>query len=232
MERRPRVIKLKENPFEEQELHTRTLLHMHFVDNYENYFRWTPKWLEVLDLFWRAFEVEEKNDPEGVWSGELKKTAEKIPKIKEFKLPVQIKYGGLEEADKPEWRYKVDISIRPLSDEQWVEVEATEYGEGFRIGNCFFKMQSLGKVLKKVQTKYSRGWSKLCTTIYDEVTIPEIDYERSTPSGISFSVWLPEGLERTNYQILCRQIGGAIRYYIRGVILDSKSIQEGLEEMD
>jgi len=225
MERRPRVIKLKENPFEEQELTHQTLLHVHFTDNYENAFRWTPKWTEVEAIFYKGIEIEERNNPEGVWSEELKRTAEKFPKIKEFKLPVQIKYSGLEETDGEKWRYKVDISILPLSGEEWVNVEGSKHGGGFQIGSCCFRMQFLGKILKKMRPKYAIGWSEQCTTIYDELPSPN-------PAGISFSLRFPGGLERTDYQILCRQIAAAIRHYIRSVILDSKSIQEGLEEIN
>ena len=221
MERKARTMKLAENPFEEELLPQQTLLHVYFEDRWKNFFKWTPKWLEVEKIFFKAIEVEEENNPEGPWSGELKKASERIPSLREFKLPVGIEYSGLHEIDEEGWRYKIEVSILPGGE----SVGISDHGKGFYIGDCHFKMSSFIKaLLEKIQT-CKIVISKICT---DLGWTPE----GSVPGeGICFYIWLEEGLERTDYQIASREITGVIRSYIRGVILDSRSIKRGFEDI-
>lgn len=104
MKHKARTIKLCEDPFEEELLPYQTLLHIYFVDRGKDFYRWTPRIRdgEVERIFFKMVEVEEKNSPEGVWSDELNRAAEQIPKLKEFKLPVKVSYGGLEELENEE----------------------------------------------------------------------------------------------------------------------------------
>jgi len=226
MEHKARTIKLWKDPFEEELLPHQTLLYIYFIDRGKNLYRWTPRIRggEVERIFFKMIEVEEKNSPEGVWSDELNKAAEQIPKLKEFKLPVRIKCSRLEETDKEKWRYRVEISI--LSDEASVRLGATHDGNEFWIDECHLLMTSVQKALFKKARQLSRklAISQHCNSI---LSFP--DY---TPGeGISFYVWLEKGLERTEYQILSRELAGAIRNYIRNVILDFKGIQKGFEEI-
>ena len=94
MKYKARSIKLCEDPLEEELLPHQTLLHIYVQDRWGNSFKWTPKWLDVEKIMWRALQVEEKNSPGGVWSDELNRAAEQIPKLKQFKLPVRIKCSG------------------------------------------------------------------------------------------------------------------------------------------
>ena len=89
--------------FQEEILPTsRKLLHCIFQDRYSDWtYRWPPPWRDkerergVERLLLKALEVEEWNDPKGIWSDELKKAAEEIPQLKEFQLPVEVSCGGL-----------------------------------------------------------------------------------------------------------------------------------------
>ncbi|GFP24684.1 hypothetical protein HKBW3S43_00108 [Candidatus Hakubella thermalkaliphila] len=94
MSSKPRTIKLrKDTPFGEELLPQQTLLHIYFQDNYQNDFKWTPRWKDMLTIFYKAWEVEEKNNPAGIWDEEFKKMEKEISVIKEYRLPVKIKCG-------------------------------------------------------------------------------------------------------------------------------------------
>lgn len=222
MERKARTIKLAKGPFEEELLPQQTLLYIYFEDRWGNFFKWTPKWSGVEKIFFKAMEVEEENNPEGPWSEELKKASERIPSLREFKLPVRIEYSGLHELDEEGWRYKIGVSILP--DGESVGTSG-QYGKGFYIGDCYFKMPSfIRALLEKIQA-CKVAISKECTDLgwTPDGSIPG--------EGICFYIWLEEGLERTDYQIASREIAGVIRSYIRGVILDSRSIKRGFEDI-
>lgn len=224
MERKARGIKLCEDPFKEELLPHQTLLHIYFMDRGQNFYRWTPRIRggEVERIFFKMVEVEEKNSPEGVWSDELNKAAEQIPKLKEFKLPVRVTYAGLEEAEGEEWKYKIKIEV--LGEK--APVSRINY-ETFRIGECSFKITRLLKgVTGRLQEDWGLGFSETCHSIM------EGDYPYSEEVGIGFSVWMERQQERVDYQIIARELTGAIRSYIRGVLLDSRAFQKGFEEID
>ena len=226
MKYKARTIKLCEDPFEEELLPYQTLLHIYFADRAKNFYRWTPRIRdgEVERILFKMVEVEEKNSPQGVWSDELNRAAKQIPKLKRFKLPVKVTYGGLEEMENEEnekWRYKITIEI--LGDE--TSVTKDKYGEGFYIGECYLKMTPLFKgVMEKSQRNWGLGFSKRCYSII------EGDYPLQQETGVCFNIWIEKRLERLDYQIIAREVTGAIRSYIRGIFLDSKAFQKGFEE--
>lgn len=57
----------------------KTLLYLHFEDNYENKYRWTPPWKDLEEVFIKAIDIEKRNYPEGAWDDELKKVIVKSP---------------------------------------------------------------------------------------------------------------------------------------------------------
>jgi hypothetical protein len=57
----------------------KTLLYLHFEDNYGNKYRWTPPWKDLEEVFIKAIDMEKRNYPEGAWDDELKKVIVKSP---------------------------------------------------------------------------------------------------------------------------------------------------------
>jgi len=220
MEHKARTIKLKEDPFREEPLPQQTLLHIYFEDRWGNSFKWIPKWLEVEKIFFKAIEVEEKNNPKGPWNEELKKASEQIPSLKEFKLPVRITCGDISEISQGGWKYKIQILVLPVGNTYVGEIGRYGYGDAFRISNYIFRMASLMDALRNMSIKYPIGLAEKCKC--EGISQSQTPGEYIPGGGIFFPVWLPEGLSRAEYKI---------RAYIRRVILDSRSIEKGFEEI-
>ena len=103
----------------------RKLLHLIFKQKFgTSHYKWTPPWkgdYGVERLFFKALEVEEWNDYEGVWSKELRQASKEVPSLDEIRLPVKVRLGEMigpmkirEGSD--EDTYKVAVEL--LSDEQ------------------------------------------------------------------------------------------------------------------
>jgi len=224
MEQKARTIRLKEDSFKKEPLIQQTLLYIYFEDRWRNFFKWTPKWLDVEKIMWKALEVEEKNNPNGLWSKEWEKVSERIPYLKEFKLPVRVTCGDMGEVDEEEWRYRVEVCILP---KESTYVGGSRRGsKKFSINNYTFKMGSLVNALKSVPVKYGLAFGTECFGINQNVE--PTDYFPG--GGVYFYVWLPYKISRADYRILAREMAGAIRSYIRSVILDLRNIEEGFEE--
>jgi hypothetical protein len=71
---------IKFESWEEQLLPSgKILLHCLFRDNYRREYKWTPRWIDVEEIFFKSLEIEGKNESEGVWDNELRRLSEKIP---------------------------------------------------------------------------------------------------------------------------------------------------------
>jgi hypothetical protein len=227
---KPRTIWLRlDEPLKEEILSHQTLLHIFFQDRWENVFKWTPRWNDIKTIFQRSWEVEDKNVPGGAWDEEFKEIAKEISFIKEYKLPVTIEYGGLQEvSDKEEeegWRYKIEISI--LGDDEPV-CEVND-GEMFEI--CFSKCQIKLSSLQKTINEYS--WPVCVSKYCNHVNTKFISHEHELYDGlegITFWIWVKKPPEGISYKAMCREIVGIIRTYIRNVVIDSKNIRRGIED--
>jgi hypothetical protein len=116
----------------------RKLLYCDFKDKFGTYrYAWMPSWKGeggVERLFFKALEIEEWNDYEGVWDKELKKAATEIPLLEDTRLPIELRIGSIalsslkpSEGDEEE-TYRVTVEI--LSDEEQAR-EVYEYKEYF-----------------------------------------------------------------------------------------------------
>lgn len=223
MEKRQRAKTIKlysEEPFYEEPLPQQTLLHVYFIDNSGYFYRWTPRIRggEVERIFFKMLEVEEKNSPEGAWSEELRKAAEQIPSLKDFKLPVMVECSGLAELEHEEWRYRIEITI--AAEKEGVGQEFPQRKE-FSIGRCTFSMNSIADAISSsVRGRWKLGVSKVCEAIYVDDSV----------WGVSFYVLLGKGHERPEYQIIAREVAGAVRSHIRKVLLDFKAIEKGFTD--
>lgn len=67
------------------------------------------------------------------------------------------------------------------------------------------------------------GFRKACRSIWD-------NYGFEQEIGVCFDMLIRERSERLEYRVIAREVTGAIRSYIRAVLLDSKAFQKGFEE--
>lgn len=228
-ERRGTWKSIKFDRFQEDPLPSgRVLLHCFFRDKWGNSYKWTPPWKDVERVFFKALEIEEVNEPEGVWDEELKKVSQKLPSLKAFKLPVKICCSTLEDLEEdPDY----SITIEILGEEE--EVKKVE--NNFRIGNCVISFANLISTVSNIDTRrdlrgdrpYNIGISRptaLRSVVRHHNVLGYIEEE-----GISFEVGLEKGMEQLEYVTASREIVMAIRSYIRKVLSDFGAIKEGFE---
>jgi hypothetical protein len=211
---------IKFDRFQEDPLPSgRVLLHCFFRDNWGNSYKWTPPWKEVEKIFLKAIEIEEGNEPEGVWDEELKKVSQKLPSLKAFRLPVKI--GCLRLEDLGEENYRMTIEI--LGEEKTVERE----GDNFSVGACVINLSHL---LKRVLDLERLGGRRYGIGI-NPYTLRSVftDWPDPVEIGVCFDIWLKKGMETTEYVTAAREILGVIRSYIREVLSDFGAIKEGFE---
>ena len=122
--------------FQEESLPSgRKLLHFIFKQKFGTYhYKWTPPWkgdYGVERLFFKALEIEEWNDYDGVWSKELKQASKEIPSLDEIRLPVTIRVGEMSEEYNAEGEMEYRIAIEVLGN----GVEVCEKNDFLCVGN-------------------------------------------------------------------------------------------------
>lgn len=241
MESKPKSVELAE--FREELLPSgRKLLHCIFKEKFGSFrYVWTPPWrgaFGVESLFFKALEIEEWNDYEGVWSKELRQAAEEIPLLEEIKLPVKIRVGEIIELretlaeGQEEDYYKVAIEV--LND----EVKAWKHVEGKKSFICIGKVKISWDSLQSFLFKGGKieGVSKGVETVTEwqgdkwdeEKTIVHGDWK---DIGVRFYVWLESGADKAEYQVTAKEIASGIRSFIRKRLSDYQALKRGFEEL-
>ena len=221
--------------FQEEPLPSgRKLLHFIFKQKFGTYhYKWTPPWkgdYGVERLFFKALEIEEWNDYDGVWSKELRQASKEVPTLDEIRLPVKIRVGEMagpmkirEEAD--EDGYKVDIEL--LTDEKRVWMDKLRGKSLLCIGEVKIPLESFSTVLFTMPM--IRGMSRNMEGIDDwiETSPGHGDWESI---GVRFHVWLKAGAGKAKYQIFGKELSASIRSFIRKCLSDHQALKRGFEE--
>ncbi len=238
MDRKPKAIKLVN--LEEELLHSgRKLLHCIFEDRYGNLrfsYRWTAPYrgkegdYGIEHLFFSSLQVEEWNDPSGVWTQELKKVSEEVPSLGELKLPVEI---GISEAiedikvdnkgvSREYWKICIEIS----NDEQDVYLYQKDGNQFLSIGQIRMSWEALKREI--FQTGHAKYISKEMSPVYAE---DSRGYILEDPVlGIQFWIWLEKAADRVQYETTTRDIAFRIRSFIRSRLSEYKSLKKGFQE--
>lgn len=234
MEPKPKSIKIV--GFEEELLASnRKLLHCLFKDKFgAGRYVWIPPWKGesgVERLFFKALEIEEWNDYDGVWSEELRQISREIPSLEEIRLPVKIQVGKITEifVDKLlDNEYKVAIELLTESDETRV-YKLQQYGRvSIGIGEVELSWDSLKEFLsaRPEITMIQAGVEDI--EDYRAVSATWSDWVKV---GVRFWVWITAGLEKAEYQRIGKKIAADIRSYVRKRLSDYKSLERGFEEL-
>lgn len=213
----------------------RKLLHCVFKEKFGTFrYIWTPPWkgnFGVERLFFKALEVEEWNDYEGVWSKELRQAAAEIPALEEIKLPVKIQLGEIADiAEDEELPRAYRVAIDVLSE------EATAYKEveGVKTFICVDKVKFSWDSLKSFIFKVNKIWS--VSTNVEDATECIAWYENGACAqretvGVRFYVWLEAGLEKNEYLVIAKEIAFNIRSFVRKGLSDYRALKRGFEEL-
>jgi hypothetical protein len=199
----------------------RKLLHCDFKDKFgAAHYRWVPPWKGesgVERLFFKALEIEEWNDYDGVWSKELRKAADEIPTLEEIKLPVTIRVGAIKQLAAPlaenheEEAYRVGIDL--LSD----EVEVWEQVEDWKSFICIGEVRI--------------SWDSLKNSLLKGAPIEGVaKHIQREATGVRFWVILAADRDKAEYQFAGRRIASHIRSFIRKCISDYHAFKRGFEE--
>ena len=221
--------------FEEELLPSgRKLLHTIFKQKFgTSHYKWTPPWkggCGVEKLFFKALEIEEWNDYEGVWSKELRQASKEIPSLDEIRLPVKIRVGELagpmkirQEADDEGYRIAIEI----ITDEKRAWKDMFGGKPLLCIDEVKIPLESFSTVLFKMPM--IRGMSSNIEDVTDWVeTRPgHGDWEEI---GVCFHVWLKAGAEKTEYQVIGKELAANIRSFIRKRLSDHQALKRGFEE--
>jgi len=221
--------------FQEQPLSSgRKLLHLIFKQKFgTSHYKWTPPWkgdYGVERLFFKALEIEEWNDYEGVWSKELRLASKEVPSLDEIRLPVKVGVGEMTGPMKiregaEEDTYKVAIEL--LTDEKraWAEVSGGK--SLICIDEVKISWDSLGAFLLKMPM--IRGVSKKIEDVTEWVGD---DYHgESEYIGVRFWVWLKVGAEKAEYQVIGKELAANIRSFLRKCLSDHQALKRGFEEI-
>lgn len=206
--------------FEESPLPSgKHLLHCVFKDSWGNTYKWAPRWKDVEEIFFKSVEIEERNEPEGVWDEELKRVAQKIPSLRAFKLPVKV--GCLQVRDLGE-NYCVTVEI--VGEEKTVSMNYRDpHCDSFRVGASEIKFLPLLERIQQIDTSSERRYGI-------GVDPKSLGTVLAGKGGICFDIWLPKGMERIRYEAVTREIGAVIRSYLREVLACSEAIEEGFQD--
>ena len=188
------------------------------------YYKWTPAWAGdygVERLFFKALEVEEYNDPKGIWTRELIQASGKVPPLADLKLPLTIVLGTMKEDTDS---YEIVVLILSHEDPEFAEsVEASRRGKAFSIGNCEVDYELLASLLS--MRCDIRAISELCETEWEP-----LDGSEAEPLGVSFSIWLDKGKDKILYEAIGREIAWNIRCFLRDTLSVYKALKKGIEE--
>lgn len=225
--------------FQEESLPTgRKLLHVIFKRRYgdfEQTYKWTPQWkgdYGIEKTFFKALEVEEWNDYDGVWSKELKQASKEIPSLDDLRLPVKVRMGELTgpvENKAGVETYRVAVEL--LSDEQAVWREQ----DTICIGQVQIPWKSFSTFLL-LKGRSVCGVSKGIETVQEWVG-DEPSSDRSFVHGdwenvgVRFRVWIETVWEKTEYHSIGRELAATIRSFIRKRFADYKALKGGFEEL-
>lgn len=213
----------------------RKLFHCLLKDKFGNsLYRWTPPWKGdrgVERLFFKALEIEEWNDFEGVWSKELKKVSQELPSLDAMRLPIKIKLGEMTEemltlAGEEHSSYKVEVQI--LTSEEKVHKKANADGELLCIGSLKLQWNMLQKFilqhgqLKAISTGIEEAQEWFGSEWHGDWDVV----------GVKFHVWLESGLERQQYQVIGKDIVRLVRVFIRKRISDYKALNAGFDALE
>jgi len=213
----------------------RKLLHTIFKQKYgDSHYKWTPPWkgdFGVEKLFFKALEIEEWNDYDGVWSKELRESSKEIPSLDEIRLPVRILIGEMtevvDEAKGKQYRVGVEISTN------WTEaitVSTSEEGEKefLQIDDIKIAWDSLKRLMLKKQIV---GISKSIEYFMRGSEFDPKEGEHPKEMGVRFYIWLPTDLSKIQYQNISGEIASSIRSFIRKYLSDYKALKKGFEEV-
>jgi hypothetical protein len=211
----------------------RKLLHLIFKQKFgPSHYRWTPPWkgdYGVEKLFFKALEIEEWNDYDGVWSKELRQASKEIPSLDEIRLPVKIGVGELTGPVKNqlgEDTYKLAVEL--LNDEKRAYKDTSGDKSLICIGEVKIPWESFSTFLLKIPA--IRGVSKGIETFGDwfPTTPGHGDWE---DIGVRFWVWLKIGIEKSEYQVIGKELAAQIRTFIRKRLSDYQALKRGFEEI-
>jgi len=219
--------------FEEELLPSgRKLLHLIFKQKFGSYhYKWTPPWkgnYGVETLFFKALEIEEWNDYEGVWSKELKQASKEVPLLDEIRLPVKIGVGDMTGPIHGEFddnTYKVAIQL--LTDEKRAWKETSGGKLLVCIGEVRIPWDSLKAFLLNIPM--IRGVSKGIEDIFDWIGD---DYHGDWENiGVRLHVWLEAGAGKNEYQVMGKELAAKIRAFFRKCLSDHQALKRGFEEL-
>lgn len=238
METKPRAIELAE--FKDELLPSgRKLLHCIFKDKFgTSRYVWIPPWrggFGVERLFFKAFEIEEWNDPEGAWSKELKEASKEVAAIGEVKLPVKVRLGEMAELVKPgelgaqQTVYRLAIEV--IGEE--ADVSMTKEGEEsfICVGDVRISCESLKTFLSRIrQDSGVRGISQGVGEVKED-WIQDSGWDGHWATmGARFWVWLETGLDRTRYQVIGRDVAAQVRSFVRKRLSDYRALKKSFDE--
>lgn len=211
---------LKFDCFEQTPLPTgKQLLHCLFKDNWGNRYKWTPPWKDMEEIFFKSLEIEERNEPQGVWDEELRRVAQKIPSLKAFKLPVEI--GCLHVRD---LERSYCITVKVLGEEKVVSMNYSDPRcDSFKVGASEIKFLPLVDRILDLDRSSGRKYGI-------DVDHKSLSTVSGAKSGICFDIQLSKGLEATAYEAAAREINVVIRSYLRDELACFRAIEEGFED--
>jgi len=225
--------------FEEESLPSgRKLLHLIFKQKFgTSHYKWTPPWkgnFGVEKLFFKALEIEEWNDYDGVWSKELRESSKEIPSLDEIRLPVKIRLGELtgpmkNQLDEDTYRLAIEL----ISDERQPYKSVSGGKSSIGIGDVIIPWDSLKAFLLKIPT--IRGVSKEVETATDWLVedwngAGFVDRELHD-IGVRFYIWIKAGVEKSEYQVIGKELAANIRSFIRKHLSDYQALKRGFDEI-
>lgn len=202
-----------------------------FKQKFGNYhYEWTPPWKGESGaerLLIKALEIEEWNDYDTAWSGELKQASAQVPALDEIRLPVRIRVGELvgpmkirEEPDETGYRLAVEV----LSDDKRACQDTLEKAALICVGDVKMPLESLTAIIFAMPLV--RGVSRQL----EDVPGPEDEDGDAESAGVRFYVWLKSGAAKTDYNILGKELSSSIRSFMRKCLSDHQALKKGFDE--
>jgi hypothetical protein len=195
-------------------------------------YEWTPPWkgdYGTEKLLFKALEVEEWNDYDGVWSGELKQASTKVPALDEMRLPVRIRVGEIvgpmKMREAPvEIGYRLAVEL--LNDDKRAWQDQLGKKTLLCIGDVKIPLESLSGVLFPMALV--RGMAMQLENVYES---GEEDAESGT-IGVRFHVYLKSGAGKADYQAFGKELAAGLRSFIRKSLGDHQAVKKGFEDAE